>query len=247
MTPSARDKLIVALDVDTRAKALELAEALSDLAGMFKIGSQLFTAVGPEIVREIIAGGGRVFLDLKFHDIPATVASAGIEATRMGVSIFNVHASGGSEMMLRTADAVNQCAAREGLSRPRVIAVTLLTSSDAIELSQVGIPAAPADQTKRLARLAADSGMDGVVASPQDIALVRSAVTGPDFLIVTPGVRPVDNQPHDQKRTMTPAQAIAAGADYIVVGRPILAAPDPVAAAADMLREITQAAKTLAR
>jgi orotidine-5'-phosphate decarboxylase len=244
MTSPADNKLIVALDVDNKMKALELVNALSHVAGMFKIGSQLFTAAGPEIVREIVASGRRIFLDLKFHDIPATVAAAGIEATRMGVSIFNIHASGGREMMLRTADAVSQCASREGLGRPSVIAVTLLTSSDAIELNQVGIAAAPADHTSRLAQLAADSGMDGVVASPQDIEMLRSVVSAPDFLIVSPGVRPLGNEQHDQKRTMTPAQAIAAGADYIVVGRPIVGAADPVAAAAGILREITQAANT---
>jgi len=244
MTSPEVNKLIVALDVDNKTKALELVNSLSHVAGMFKVGSQLFTAVGPEIVREIVASGGRIFLDLKFHDIPATVAAAGIEATRMGVSIFNIHASGGREMMLRTADAVSQCASREGLTRPSVIGVTLLTSSDAVELNQVGITAAPADHTSRLARLAADSGMDGVVASPPDIEMLRSAVAAPDFLIVAPGVRPAGSEHHDQKRTMTPAQAIAAGADYIVVGRPILTAADPVAAAAGILGEISNVAKT---
>jgi orotidine-5'-phosphate decarboxylase len=214
---------------------------------MFKIGSQLFTASGPDIVREIVAKGARVFLDLKFHDIPATVAAAGIEATRMGVSIFNIHASGGGEMMRRTAEAVSECASHEGLIRPSVIGVTLLTSSAVAELTQIGITESPEKHAERLARLAADSGMDGVVASPQDIGMVRDAVAKPNFLIVTPGVRPAGSDQHDQKRTMTPAQAIAAGADYIVVGRPILAAPDPVAAAATILREISQDARTFAQ
>lgn len=247
MTTTPRNKLIVALDVDTRAQALELVDALRDAAGMFKIGSQLFTAVGPEIVREIITKGARIFLDLKFHDIPATVAAAGIEATRLGVSIFNIHASGGSEMMLRVAGAVTGCAAREGLVRPEVIAVTVLTSSDAVELNQIGIDGSPEDRTVRLAQLAAASGMDGVVASPQDIRTLRQTITKPDFIIVTPGVRPAGAEQYDQKRIMTPAQAIEAGADYIVVGRPILAAADPVAVAENIIREISVGAKGLAQ
>lgn len=247
MTSASPNKLIIALDVDTKSKALELANALRDIAGMFKIGSQLFTASGPDIVREIVAKGTGVFLDLKFHDIPATVAAAGIEAMRLGVSIFNIHASGGGEMMRRTADAVSECATREGLRRPSVIGVTLLTSSAVTELSQIGISVSPEHQAERLARLAADSGMDGVVASPQDITMIRDSVSKPNFLIVTPGVRPAGSNQHDQKRTMTPAEAIAAGADYIVVGRPILAASDPVEAAANILREISQEARTSAQ
>jgi orotidine-5'-phosphate decarboxylase len=241
---AARDKLIIALDVDTKAKALELANALRDVAGMFKIGSQLFTAAGPEIVRDVIKRGAKIFLDLKFHDIPATVSAAGVEATRLGVSIFNIHASGGGEMMQRTSDAVSECAGREGFPRPSVIAVTLLTSSDAIELNQVGIASTPDDQTVRLARLAGDNGMDGVVASPQDISRVRHAVTRSDFLIVTPGVRPAGVDTNDQKRIMSPGEAIRAGADYLVVGRPILTAADPVAAAENIIREISEAIET---
>lgn len=246
MSTVARDKLIVALDVDTKQKALELVEVLGDAAGMFKIGSQLFTAAGPDIVREVIAKGARVFLDLKFHDIPATVAAAGVEAARLGVSIFNIHASGGREMMRRTADSVSECATRENLPRPNVIAVTVLTSVDAVDLAQIGISSSPQDETLLLARLAADSGMDGVVASPQDIAAVRKAVTKPGFLIVTPGVRPSGANQDDQKRTMTPGEAIRAGADYIVVGRPILAAPDPVQAARNVIREMFNALSTQA-
>jgi orotidine-5'-phosphate decarboxylase len=245
MTTTARDKLIVALDVDTKAKAMALVDALQEVAGMFKIGSQLFTAAGPDIVREIIQRGAKIFLDLKFHDIPATVAAAGVEAARLGVSIFNIHASGGGEMMKRTAEAVSECAAREGLSRPKVIAVTVLTSSDAVELDQAGISRSPADQAVLLVRLARDHGMDGVVASPQEISLVRSAA-GSDFLIVTPGVRPAGSEKNDQKRVMTPAEAIARGADYLVVGRPILSASDPVSAAENIVREISDGMKASA-
>src|SRR3989440_899449 len=159
------DKLIVALDVETADRAFELFNALHDLAGMFKIGMQLFTAAGPEIVRRIVSRGGRVFLDLKYHDIPNTVAAAGVEATRLGVSIFNIHASGGSEMMKRTADAVAETAAREGLTKPTVIGVTLLTSVDQENLRQIGIDDEPPSVVKRLALLAQTSGFDGVVAS----------------------------------------------------------------------------------
>jgi orotidine-5'-phosphate decarboxylase len=242
-TATGRDKLIVALDVDTKRKALELVEALAGVPGMFKIGSQLFTAAGPDIVREVIKKGAKIFLDLKFHDIPATVAAAGVEATRLGVSIFNIHGSGGGEMMKRTAGAVSECAEREGLTRPKVIAVTVLTSSDSVELEQVGIDRSPADQAVLLARLARDNGMDGVVASPQEISLVRSVVDASDFIIVTPGVRPAGSSKHDQKRVMTPAEAIARGANYLVVGRPILSASDPVSAAENIVREISDGMK----
>src|SRR5687767_14277845 len=239
--PNAKDKLIAALDVETADRALALFEELGNVVGMFKIGSQLFTAAGPDIVREIVAKGGRIFLDLKFHDIPNTVAAAGVEATRLGVSIFNVHAMGGREMMRRTADAVSECAARENLERPKVIAVTVLTSAAAHEMAQVGISSSAQEQTLRLAQLAAESGMDGVVASPKDLEIVRQGVTRPDFIIVTPGVRPRGEEEHDQKRVMTPAEAVKAGADYIVVGRPVLAAPDPIEAARNIIRQMSEA------
>jgi orotidine-5'-phosphate decarboxylase len=241
MTINAKDKLIVALDVDSAARALDLFHALRDVVGMFKIGSQLFTAAGPYIVRQIIAGGGRIFLDLKFHDIPNTVAAAGVEATRLGVSIFNVHASGGAEMMQRTADAVAEIANREGLAKPKVIAVTLLTSMDQASLEQIGIGDEPGAMVARLARAAADCGLDGVVASPREITVIRQTITSPGFLIVTPGIRPVSDAPDDQKRTLTAAEAVSAGADYLVVGRPILKAEDPVAAAGRLVAEIAAA------
>jgi orotidine-5'-phosphate decarboxylase len=237
----AKEKLIVALDVDTKDRALELFELLRHAVGMFKIGSQLFTATGPDIVREIVARGGRVFLDLKFHDIPNTVAAAGIEAARLGVSIFNVHASGGLEMMKRTSAAVAETAAREGLSKPSVIAVTLLTSLDRQALQDVGINAEPDSLVSGWARAAAGCGLDGVVASAQEIGIVREAVPQPSFLIITPGIRSASGQSDDQRRTMSAAQAISAGADYLVVGRPILSAPDPVKAAEIFVAEIERA------
>lgn len=232
------NKLIVALDVETADRARELVSALSGTVGMFKIGSQLFTAAGPDLVREIVRAGQRVFLDLKFHDIPNTVAAAGVEATRLGVSIFNVHAAGGSEMMKRTVAAVNQCVEDEGLSRPRVIAVTVLTSASDQVLREVGYGLQTAELVQHLTLLAEAQGLDGVVASPREVGLIRSIVSQPGFIVVTPGVRPKESAPDDQTRVMSPAEAMAAGADYLVVGRPIVSAGDPAQAAADILRDM---------
>ena len=238
---SAKDKLIIALDVDTADRAWQLFEALRAFAGMFKIGPQLFTAAGPNFVRQIIARGGRVFLDLKFHDIPNTVAAAGVEAARLGVSIFNVHASGGTEMMKRTADAVAGAASREGLTKPSIIAVTMLTSLDREALNKVGVNKEPYLMVKTLARAAYDSGLDGVVASPREIEIVRKEIDSPGFIVVTPGIRPSHAPPDDQRRLMTPSEAIRAGANYIVVGRPVLNAADPVAAAQALIEEMETA------
>jgi orotidine-5'-phosphate decarboxylase len=238
MNNVAKDRLIVALDVSTERRARELVDSLRGIVGMFKVGSQLFTAAGPKIVSEIVSSGNAVFLDLKFHDIPNTVALAAVAATRLGVSIFNVHASGGREMMQRTADAVSEVATREGLKRPSVIAVTVLTSSDRAMLSEIGVDAEPDSHAGHLALLAEASGMDGIVASPREVTAVRSIVMSPGFLIVTPGVRPAGAALDDQKRVMTPAQAIRAGADYLVVGRPITGAKDPVESAGQVLEEI---------
>jgi orotidine-5'-phosphate decarboxylase len=235
---TAKEKLIVALDVDSAERALALCNALRDVVGMFKVGMQLFTAAGPELVRRIIAGGGRVFLDLKYHDIPNTVRLAGIEATRLGVSIFNIHAGGGVEMMKRTAEAVTETAAREGLAPPKVLGVTLLTSMDTAALNQIGINLELEDLVRVLARSAADCGLDGVVASAREIGVIRETVSRPGFLIVTPGMRPAADSGDDQRRTMTAADAIRAGADYIVVGRPILEAENAVRAAEGILSEI---------
>ena len=236
MKPS--DKLIVALDVETAHRALDLFNALRDVVGVFKIGSQLFTAAGPEIVRQIVARGGRVFLDLKFHDIPNTVAAAAVEATRLGVSIFNVHASGGVEMMKRTAEAVAEIAERERLVKPKVIGVTLLTSLDQANLKQLGINDEPLAVVARLARLAANCGLDGVVASPREIGIIRETVVNRDLMIVTTGIRSSADTTQDQRRTLTAAEAIRAGADYLVVGRPILNAEDPSDAARKIVEEI---------
>jgi len=238
---AAKDKLIVALDLDSASRALDLFAELRDIAGMFKIGSQLFTAAGPDIVRQIISQGGRIFLDLKFHDIPNTVAAAGVEATRLGVSIFNVHASGGAEMLKRTTAAVNEVSVKESLAKPKVIAVTLLTSIDQNTLALIGILDDPRSVVSSWAQLAADCGLDGVVASPQEIEIIRAAVDKPDFVIVTPGIRPAGDAADDQRRVRTAAEAIRAGADYLVVGRPILNAADPAAAANRIVSQIDAA------
>jgi orotidine-5'-phosphate decarboxylase len=238
MTNVAKEKLIVALDVESADRALNLFDQLRETVGMFKIGSQLFTAAGPAIVREIVAGGGRVFLDLKFHDIPNTVAAAGVEATRLGVSIFNVHASGGAEMSKRTAEAVAAIAKRERLVKPKVIGVTLLTSLDQASLKQLGINDEPSAMVARLARVAANCGLDGVVASPREIGIIRETIAQRDFLIVTPGIRSSADATDDQRRTLTAAEAIRAGADYLVVGRPIINAEDPLGAARTIVEEI---------
>jgi orotidine-5'-phosphate decarboxylase len=240
---SAKEKLIVALDVDSAERALALFDSLRDAVGMFKIGMQLFTAAGPDLVRRIIAGGGRIFLDLKYHDIPNTVRLAGIEATRLGVSLFNIHAGGGVEMMKRTAEAVSETAAREGLLKPKVLGVTLLTSLDSAALSQIGINLESESMVRVLARSAADCGLDGVVASARETAMIREAVSRKDFLIVTPGIRPRQDSGDDQRRTMTATDAIRAGADYIVVGRPILEDESPARAADRIVSEIAAAVK----
>jgi orotidine-5'-phosphate decarboxylase len=214
---------------------------LKDSVGMFKIGMQLFTAAGPALVRRIVSQGSRVFLDLKYHDIPNTVAMAAVEATRLGVSLFNIHASGGSEMMKWTANAVAETAARENLTAPKVLGVTLLTSVDHEILEQIGVNGRPATVVIRLAKLAQESGLNGVVASAQEIKSIRQAVPQRDFLIVTPGIRSSIDEVQDQRRTMTAAEAIRAGADYIVVGRPINAAADVAAAAGRFVSEIQTA------
>jgi orotidine-5'-phosphate decarboxylase len=235
---TAKNKLIVALDVKTESEAQRLVDMLRGIAGMFKIGSQLVTATGPTFVRKIVNSGERVFLDLKFHDIPNTVAAAGVEAMRLGVSIFNVHAAGGSEMMRRTADAVAEAADSEGLKRPSLIAVTVLTSADRKTLTEVGWATNPEALVGSLSMLAEAAGLDGVVASPLEVGIVRSVVKKAGFIVVTPGVRAEGAALGDQSRVATPREAIEAGADYLVVGRPIIEAPDPASAALQIVDEM---------
>lgn len=230
--------ILVALDVPSGTQALALADQLRGTVGGYKIGMQLFTAEGPSIVRTLTDRGDRVFLDLKFHDIPNTVAGAIDSACRLGTWMVNVHASGAAPMMRAARESADRAAAG-GAVRPLLIGVTVLTSMDAPTLASVGVSASPMDQVLTLARMAQDAGLDGVVASPLETAAIRAAC-GPDFLIVTPGIRggAAGDAKNDQSRTMSPAEAIRAGASYLVVGRPITAAADPRAAAQQILAEV---------
>lgn len=237
--PEPSEKLIVALDVDSADAARKIVGELSGVVDTFKIGLQLFSAAGGTLVSELVNSGFRVFLDLKFHDIPNTVATAGIEAARLGVWMFNVHASGGSEMMRRTMDDVGEFCEKSNLRVPLIIGVTVLTSSDANTLSEAGIGQTVNEQVVRLARLTAKSGLHGVVASPNEIREIRNSVDDRNFLIVTPGIRPLFATNDDQKRVMTPGDAVSSGSNYLVIGRPIIAAPDPRSAAARILDEIS--------
>src|SRR3954447_13435055 len=220
------EQLLVALDVDSVGDARALADQLRGVVGGFKIGKQLFTSCGPSIVQELASRGDRVFLDLKFHDIPNTVAGAITAATRLGVWMVNVHASGGSAMMRAARAAADEEAARRGRPAPLVIAVTMLTSLDQNALAEIGVPATVASQVERLAALTEAAGLDGVVASPQEIAIIRGRC-GPGFNIVTPGIRGTGDAKGDQSRTLSAAAAMAAGASHLVVGRPITTAADP--------------------
>jgi len=229
--------LLIALDVDSVARAVETAALLHGVVGGLKVGKQLFVSEGPQIVETLTARGERVFLDLKFHDIPNTVAGAVRAATRIGTWMLNVHASGGREMMRAAIDAAGEEATRLGRPRPLVIAVTVLTSIDAATLQSVGVTRPLIDQVEALAVLARESGLDGVVASAQEATRIRAAC-GPDFLIVTPGIRPSATKTDDQARTLTAGQAIAAGATHLVVGRPVLQASNPRTAAEQLTEEI---------
>lgn len=219
-------KVIIALDTTDEQKALELVKLLKHKVSVFKVGLELFCSQGPVIVKKINDLGCKVFLDLKFHDIPNTVAGAARAALSTGAFMFNVHASGGREMMRKVREMID---AAELPEKPIVIAVTVLTSLDESDLNDINISKSPLEQVKTLALLTKESGLDGVVASPREITAIRE-VAGQDFVIVTPGVRPAWAQAGDQKRIMTPAEALDAGASYIVVGRPVTAAPNPVEA-----------------
>jgi orotidine-5'-phosphate decarboxylase len=245
----ARQKLILALDFPSIEPALELAQTLSSVVGIFKINIQLFTAAGPSAVEKLNSLGPSIFLDLKFHDIPNTVRGAVTSAVALrGVSLLDIHALGGLEMMRAASKARNDAAGSKSLM-PKLLAITILTSMDNLALRGVGITGPASKRVVQLARLAQKAGMDGVVASPQEVRAIRRAC-GKDFLIVVPGIRPLVGGVHrsrgkrrtdDQARVATPGEAIRAGADYLVIGRPITGAPDPEAAAHAIVEEISSA------
>lgn len=229
---SPRDRLIVALDVASAAEAQTLVSKIGNSAAIYKIGKQLFTSEGPGMVRDLIGSGRKVFLDLKYHDIPNTVAAAVRAAADLKVHMLTVHASGGSKMLRAAAEA-----AAASSAKPLVLAVTVLTSMADEDLAEIGIAGKAQDQVVRLAKLAHKAGVGGLVASPSELKALRQAV-GQEMKIVTPGVRPAGSDKGDQARVATPAEAIANGADYIVVGRPITGASDPAAAAKAILAEM---------
>ena len=231
----ARDRLIVALDFAHEEKARALVQLLGDTVGFYKVGKELFTAAGPSIVRHLVTGGKKVFLDLKFHDIPNTVAGAVRTAASLGVSLLTVHASGGSKMLKAAAEAAAQSA-----SRPTVLAVTVLTSLASADLVEVGVTDDVESQVLRLAGLALSAGCGGIVASAQEASRLRHAL-GTGFTLVTPGIRPAGGVAGDQARVVTPEDAIRAGANYLVVGRPITASDDPQAAARAITAQIKRA------
>jgi orotidine-5'-phosphate decarboxylase len=229
------NQIIVALDVDSRAEALNLVHRLKGRVGLFKIGSQLFTSEGPELVREIVRLGEQVFLDLKFHDIPNTVTKAVLAAAGLGVSMLTLHTGGGLKMMSGAADALKQM--RSNRERPQLLGVTVLTSMADEDLAQIGVNVRVESQVERLARLAEEAGLDGVVASPSELRLLRGQL-GRAMKIVTPGIRPAGSDVNDQSRIATPAAALQAGADYLVIGRPITASTDPLASLEKILSEL---------
>ena len=232
-----RDRLIMALDVSTLKEAERLVRQLSPLVKFFKVGKELFTSVGPKAVQMVRAHKAEVFLDLKFHDIPNTAGAACAEAARLKVSLLSVHALGGKEMLVRAARSVRQAAGREGAARPRVLAVTILTSMTERDLKEIGINKRLGKAVEDLARLAQHCGLDGVIASGHEIKRIRKVVKN-NFLIVTPGVRPAWAARGDQKRIMTPGEALEAGADYLVIGRPITRSDRPREAAEKVLKEM---------
>ncbi len=237
----AQERIVLALDVDTKEKALSLVKELAGYVGVFKVGMQLYNSVGPDIVKEINALGGKVFVDLKFHDIPNTVASAGRVMARLGCHMFNVHAAGGREMMQALVEELKKESARLGQPEPITLAVTVLTSINQEQLAQEMLvkDMQIKDVVVRWALMAQECGIKGVVCSPQEISAIREAC-GPDFKIVTPGIRPAWSEANDQKRITTPRQALDLGADYMVIGRPIVKAASPMEAALKIIDELEE-------
>jgi orotidine-5'-phosphate decarboxylase len=236
-----RERIILALDVSEHDEAIKIVHRFKDHIDLFKVGSELFTSVGPRLIKEINLMGKKVFLDLKFHDIPNTVAKSVLAAARLKVFMLTVHTLGGSDMLKQAADALGKFAIENNITRPRLIGVTILTSMDQKALSdEIGVALRMSSQVKQLAKLARMAGLDGVVASAENATMIRSSA-GEGFMIVTPGIRPSWVSADDQKRTLTPKQAIRKGADYIVIGRAVLAQPDPVKALMRIHDEIKNA------
>lgn len=233
-----KERIIFALDVEHFREAQHWVTLLKDQVGLFKVGKQLFTHAGPKVIDMIRQKGQKVFLDLKFHDIPNTVSKAGEEATKHQVTMFNLHALGGFEMMRKTVEASRAVAKSLAIPRPMVLAVTLLTSMDEGTLKEVGLKGPIFEAVGRLALLAKEAGLDGVVASPQEIGIIREKC-GKDFLIVTPGIRAPSDKKDDQKRTLSPREAISLGADYLVIGRPIREAKDPIETVQRIIEDIS--------
>ncbi len=233
-----KEKIIVALDVPTEREAKEIIAELRDDVGAFKIGLQLFTSAGASFIKEIVDDGIKIFLDVKFHDIPNTVAKASIEVAKLGIWMFNIHALGGTEMMRRTALEVREFCEKESIEPPKIIGVTVLTSLDENGLKQAGIEKGIKKQVVNLAKLSAECGLDGVVASPQELKTIRENIEKEDFLVVTPGIRPSFATNDDQKRVTTPAEALREGSDYLVIGRPITKADNKIKAVRQIIEDI---------
>ena len=233
-----KDRIIFALDVEHFSEAQHWVNLLKDQIGVFKVGKQLFTHAGPKVIDMIRKRNQNIFLDLKFHDIPTTVAKAGAEATKLNVSIFDLHALGGFDMMRKTVEASKTTAKELGIPKPLILAITILTSMDEDSLKEVGIRGPILDEVGQLALLAMKAGVDGVVASPQEIGVIRKQC-GKEFLIVTPGIRLPSDKKDDQKRTLSPKEAISAGANYLVIGRPIKEAKDPLEAVQRIVEDIS--------
>ena len=238
LTKNPKDKIVFALDVEHFGEAQQWVNRLKGHVGVFKVGKQLFTHAGPKVIDMIRQKGQNAFLDLKYHDIPNTVAKAGEEATKLGVVMFNLHALGGFEMMRKTVEASRATAKSLGVPKPLILAVTILTSMDEETLKEVGVQGPLVEEVGRLASLSLKAGVDGVVASPQEIGIIRQRC-GEKFLIVTPGIRHPSDKRDDQKRTMSPKEAITAGANYLVIGRPIKEAKDPLEAVQKIIEDIS--------
>jgi orotidine-5'-phosphate decarboxylase len=239
-----KEKIILALDVESAGIAREIVTELRGEVGAFKIGLQLFSIAGPEFVRELTEDGNRIFLDLKFHDIPNTVAKASAGVARLGVWMFNLHAIGGSEMMRRTISEVSEVCARENIVRPKIIGVTLLTSLNSESLAEIGISGKPEREVLRLAKLCRLCGLDGIVSSPNEVLEIRREIADRDFLVVTPGIRTDFATNDDQRRVMTAADALAAGSDYLVIGRPILREENRRGTIRSIVRECENASRS---